>query len=132
MLIALRSQLRSSCLNSRFMTLSAAELEQRIQQARQGDQQALGSLLELYRAYLGLLVSPQITQLYQAKFSKSDVVQNTFLQAREAFGDFRGATEAELITWLRKILVTQLVSGKATFRSSATMTFFSSSIVRCK
>ena len=76
--------------------------------ARQGDEDALGGLLEAYRSYLRLLARLEIGRRLQAKIDASDVVQETFLQAHRAFGDFRGTTEAEVLQWLRKILATRL------------------------
>lgn len=69
---------------------------------------ALGQLLELYREYLALLARVQIGQRLQGKADPSDIVQDTFLEAHRAFGQFRGTTEAELVKWLRRILASQL------------------------
>ncbi len=38
----------------------------------------------------------------------SDLVQETFLEAHRAFGGFRGASEGEVLHWLRRILATRL------------------------
>src|SRR6516225_2109347 len=77
---------------------------QLLQQARAGDSVALGQLLELYRNYLGVLVSVEIGRRLQGKFDVADVIQDTFLEAHRHFGRFRGTTEAELMAWLRQIL----------------------------
>lgn len=76
--------------------------------ARDGDTDALGQLLELYRNYLAMIARMQIGPQFQRKFSASDVVQDTFVQAKRRFGDFNGASEGELTAWLREILVSQL------------------------
>src|SRR5262245_238218 len=78
--------------------------------ARAGDTAALGRLLELYRRYLGLLARVQIGQRLQGKVDAEDVVQETYLQAHRNFANFRGTSEAELIGWLRQILVAQLAT----------------------
>jgi RNA polymerase sigma-70 factor (ECF subfamily) len=39
----------------------------------------------------------------RTKMDDSDLVQQTFLQAHRALGDFRGKTEEELAAWLRQI-----------------------------
>ncbi len=88
--------------------LSALELSNLIERARQGSPDALGELLELYRSYLQLIASLQAGEQLQAKFSPSDLIQATFLQAQRGFRDFHGNSEGELITWLRKILASQL------------------------
>jgi len=78
--------------------------------ARTGDGSALGRLLELYRNYLKLLARLQIDRRLQVKLDASDVVQETFLEAHRDFGQFRGTTEGELVSWLRQILVTNLAN----------------------
>jgi RNA polymerase sigma-70 factor (ECF subfamily) len=78
--------------------------------ARAGDAQALGRLLELYRNYLTLLARVQFGQRLRGKADPSDVVQEAFLGAYRDFAGFRGTTEAELVSWLRKILATTLAA----------------------
>jgi RNA polymerase sigma-70 factor, ECF subfamily len=76
--------------------------------ARQGDGDGLGALLELYRNYLHLMARTQIDLHLQGRVSPSDLVQEAFVQACANFGKFRGATEQELLAWLRTILVNTL------------------------
>jgi RNA polymerase sigma-70 factor, ECF subfamily len=83
---------------------SEAIPDQLIAQARGGDQAALGTLLELYRNYLRLVARSQIGAALQVKEDPSDLVQETFLKAHGEFAGFRGQTEQELITGLRRIL----------------------------
>ena len=82
--------------------------EQLLAQARQGDGDCLGVLLELYRNYLHLLARTQIDLHLQGRVSPSDVVQETFVQACANFAQFRGGSEQELLAWLRRILVNTL------------------------
>jgi RNA polymerase sigma-70 factor (ECF subfamily) len=77
-------------------------------QARAGDAEALGLLLERYRNYLILLCRVQIGRRLQGKFDAADVVQETFLRAHSKFAQFHGATEAEFVGWLRQILASRL------------------------
>jgi RNA polymerase sigma-70 factor (ECF subfamily) len=86
----------------------SAEPEHLLQDAREGDPGALGRLLELYRRYLGLLARVQIGKRLQGKVDASDVVQDTFLDAHRNFPQFRGRSEAEFVTWLRRILAANL------------------------
>jgi RNA polymerase sigma-70 factor (ECF subfamily) len=72
--------------------------------ARAGSGPALGQLLELYQGYLALLARLQIGRRLQGKVDAADLVQDTFLEAHRHFPEFRGATEAELVCWLRQIL----------------------------
>jgi len=79
-----------------------------LQQARTGNESALGQLLESYSRYLTLLARVQIGRRIQGKVDAADVVQETFLEVHRQFPNFRGTTEAELVSWLRKILAGQL------------------------
>jgi RNA polymerase sigma-70 factor (ECF subfamily) len=81
-----------------------ADPDQLLRGARAGDGATLGRLLELYRRYLVLLARVQIGQRLQGKADASDLVQETFLNAHRNFAQFRGATEGELVAWLRQIL----------------------------
>lgn len=83
--------------------------EQLLGQARAGDADALGQLLELYRNYLATLARLQIGERLQGKVGASDVVQDAFLEAQRDFPQFKGKTEAELVSWLRQILASNLV-----------------------
>ena len=79
-----------------------------LQAARGGDAEALGQLLEAYRDYLRLLARLEVGRRLKAKVDASDLVQETFLQASRAFGEFRGRTESEMLAWLRKILASKV------------------------
>jgi RNA polymerase sigma-70 factor (ECF subfamily) len=77
-------------------------------EARRGEPEALGKLLEHYRNYLYLLARTQIDLHLRTRATASDLVQETFLQACRRFRQFRGSTEQELLAWLRRILVRNL------------------------
>jgi RNA polymerase sigma-70 factor (ECF subfamily) len=80
-----------------------------LRQARAGDAEARGRLLEAYRNYLALLARAQIGRRLRGKVDASDLVQEAFLKAHQDFAQFQGATEAELAAWLRQILAARLV-----------------------
>ena len=86
--------------------------------ARDGDLPALGQLLELYRNYLKLLARLQIDRRLRGKADPSDLVQETFLEAHRDFGQFRGTTEKELLSWLRQILVTNFANLVRRYRGT--------------
>jgi RNA polymerase sigma-70 factor (ECF subfamily) len=88
----------------------APELDHLIRRARAGDGPALGELLELYRNYLALLARYQVGRRLQRKMDDSDLIQETFLEAYRDFPQFRGNTEAELLSWLRRILASNLAN----------------------
>ena len=79
-----------------------------IGKARRGSKSSLGGLLEAYRNYLAVLAATRIEKRLLARVSPSDVVQETMLRAHKHFGQFRGSTEQELLSWLRQILVNNL------------------------
>jgi RNA polymerase sigma-70 factor (ECF subfamily) len=79
-----------------------------IRHAQQGDAQALGELLGLYRDYLKLLARLQIDRRLRRKLDASDAVQEAMATAHRSFGQFRGRSEHELLAWLRQILATSL------------------------
>ncbi len=81
-----------------------------ITSARRGSKSSIGELLQQYRNYLIVLATTQIEKRLQPRVSPSDVVQETMLRAHKNFGQFRGATEHELLAWLRQILVNNLAT----------------------
>jgi RNA polymerase sigma-70 factor (ECF subfamily) len=92
------------------MNSGSPDPEQLLRLARTGDGQALGRLLELYRNYLELLAWLQIGRRLRGKVDPSDLVQETFLEAHAAFAQFRGTTEAQLMSWLRHSLASNIAS----------------------
>ncbi len=79
-----------------------------LEEARRGNEAALGRLLESYSTYLTLLARVQIGRSVQGKVDAADLVQETFLDVHRQFSRFRGSTEAEFVSWLRRILAGQL------------------------
>ena len=77
-------------------------------QARSGDQQALGQILDAYRDYLRMLARGRVGQELRVRLDPSDLVQETLLEAQRDFGQFAGCSEGELTAWLRRILARNL------------------------
>ena len=76
-----------------------------IEDAREGDAEPLGQLLEFYRNYLTVLATTQLDRRLRRRMNPSDLVQETMLAAHHDFGQFRGRSKRELLAWLRQILI---------------------------
>jgi RNA polymerase sigma-70 factor (ECF subfamily) len=90
------------------MDRSASGVALQIRLAREGREDALGTLLGAYRNYLRVLAATCIDRDVRGKADPSDVVQEALLKAHQHFHDFRGTTEQEWIAWVRRILVNTL------------------------
>lgn len=90
-------------------------VEQWIANAQKGAPEALGRLLEACRHYLMLVANEELKTDLQGKFGASDVVQETLLEAQRDFGRFRGHSERELLAWLRRILLHNLLNHERQF-----------------
>jgi RNA polymerase sigma-70 factor (ECF subfamily) len=66
---------------------------------------------EQYRSYLRVLAIAQLPQRVQPRFDASDLVQETLMDAHRDWPQFDGSSENELLAWLRKILVHNLLSA---------------------
>lgn len=99
------------------MSQSAARIEELLTSARQGDRAAVDQILDLYRNYLSLLARTQIDINLARRVTPSDAVQETLLRAFKNFSRFRGASEAELVAWLRQILARSLADQARQARS---------------
>lgn len=86
-------------------------------QARAGNDDALSRLLELYRNYLRLLARVQIDRALVVRLDASDIAQDAMIGAFRDFGAFAGASEQELVAWLRTILMRTIVDQARHHRS---------------
>lgn len=85
--------------------LGSDGLAELLSQAKRGDPQQLGQLLQLYRNYLVILATAQLDARLRRRVSPSDLVQEAMLGAYRDFQQFRGGSERELLAWLRQILI---------------------------
>jgi RNA polymerase sigma-70 factor (ECF subfamily) len=79
-----------------------------LRDARAGNADALGRLLEGCRNYLLMVANRELSPVVQGKLGPSDLVQETLGKALEDFGRFQGGSEDELLAWLRCILRNRL------------------------
>jgi RNA polymerase sigma-70 factor, ECF subfamily len=96
----------------------AKEAAQWLPAARAGSQEALGRALEACRGYLLLVAQGELGPQLQAKGGASDLVQETLLDAVHDFGRFQGHTEAELLQWLRRLLLNNLADFTRQYRET--------------
>ena len=86
-----------------------------LRNAHAGSSKALGELLELCRPYLLLIANKEMRAELQGKVSPSDLVQDSFLEAQRDFDSFRGSRQAELLRWLRRILLHNVANENRKF-----------------
>lgn len=94
------------------------EFSRRLNQARGGCADAQGVIAEYCRGYLLAVAHDELDDTLKPKVAVSDVVQETFVRAQQGFADFRGKSEAELLAWLRRILLNQIVDVRRSYRQS--------------
>jgi len=93
-------------------------LEQLLQAARAGSTEALGRVFEGCRHYLLLVANEGLESDLHAKAGASDLVQDTFLEAQQAFIRFQGTSERDLLAWLRQILLHNLANFRRRYRQT--------------
>ncbi len=81
--------------------LSTTEL---VVASKDGDNEALGRLLEQYRGFLLMLAHRYLSERLRRRIDAADIVQITFLEAKRDLGAFRGTSPAEFAGWLRGML----------------------------
>src|SRR5579863_8254096 len=72
--------------------------------AKAGDGTALGRLLERYRNYVGLLVRLQVGRRLKSKVDIEDLLQEIWLEIHRKIPLFRGGSEREFLTWVRRVI----------------------------
>lgn len=99
-------------------TPEPAAFAQLIEAARNGDQGAVGQLIEDWRGYLLLIANQDLDRDIQAKVGPSDVVQESMLILQDRIGDFRGSSEPEFRAWIRQILKTNLEDSRRKYKQA--------------
>jgi RNA polymerase sigma-70 factor (ECF subfamily) len=79
-----------------------------LEQAKQGDREALGRLLEAQRPTLRRLAQQQLEGRIAVRVDASDIIQQTFLHAHRSFAQLAGQDERQLAAWLKGILDHQI------------------------
>src|SRR5580692_10538510 len=68
--------------------------------SRRGSADDLGQLLEWSRTYLLSMAEHELGSTLRPKAGASDLVQDSLLEARQAFERFQGTTREEFLAWL--------------------------------
>ncbi len=89
-------------------TTARCDVEEMLAEARRGEANGLGNLLQYYGNYLKLLVTTHLDAKLRARCSPSDIVQESYFEAHRDFEKFQGRTAGEFLAWLRKILVNNI------------------------
>lgn len=87
--------------------------------AQAGDRSALGRVLQGCRAYLLTFANAELNADLAAKEEASDLVQQSLLEAQQAFSRFGGTNETELLRWLRRIVKNNLLDLARRYRDTA-------------
>jgi RNA polymerase sigma-70 factor (ECF subfamily) len=100
------------------MATSEGAITSLLEAARAGSREALGQLLESCHGYLLMVANGELDADLRAKEGASDLVQETFLEAQRDFGQFRGASEAELLAWLRRLMLNNVANFTRRYRTT--------------
>lgn len=80
-----------------------------IRQARAGCDSALGVIVSRLQNYLLSVANAEMPPSVRSKFSGSDIIQQSMLEAHQSIGSFRGKSEGELKVWLKRIVLSNLI-----------------------
>lgn len=69
----------------------------------------ISRLLDRYRNYMTVLARAEMSPAVQTRVDASDIVQETMFELHKNFSQFRGSTEKELLAWLRRSLIRNIL-----------------------
>ncbi len=96
----------SSCLSSPYRLLPIAASEPSVGaliKRAHTNREALDRLFARYRPFLMVMARQQIGLRLAVRSDASDIVQQTLLDAYQAFSQFRGVSEPEFSRWIQEI-----------------------------
>ena len=73
-------------------------------------------VLRRYRGYLRMLAELQLDPRLRGKLDPSDIVQQSMIQAYEAWDQLRGASDGERLAWLKMIVARNVLHALRDFR----------------
>jgi RNA polymerase sigma-70 factor (ECF subfamily) len=77
----------------------------------------LARFIDSFQTYLRLVADRQLPEDVRAKVSPSDIIQNTYLEARRDFKRFSGNNDRELLAWLCQILLNNVKDAARHYQS---------------
>ena len=89
-----------------------------LSKAKSGSSDAVEQLLVHCRNYLLLVANRELDADLKGKFGASDLVQESLLEAHRDFDQFEGTSEADILAWLRKILLNNLGEQRKRFKGT--------------
>lgn len=95
--------------NPRASGDAACEL---LEAARGGSSEALGELLQSFRAYLLLIGERELKGPLRSRVAPSDLVQETFTHGQRSIASFEGQTYEQFGLWLRGILLHRVANAR--------------------
>lgn len=85
--------------------MNGPDRQESLGRALQGNQEALGDLLESYRNYLRMVAGERRPESLRGRLGESDLVQDTMAEALRTFNQFRGRDTQDFRRWLRGVVV---------------------------
>src|SRR5579871_2352696 len=83
------------------MTTDPSESSDLLRRASQGDERALGQLLERHRKRLRRMVRLRLDPRLQGRIDPSDVIQETYLEAADRLAEYLRDPKMPFFLWLR-------------------------------
>ncbi len=76
----------------------------------------IDAVLARYRGYLRMLAGLQLDPRLRSKLDPSDIVQQSMIQAYDAWNQLRGVSEGERLAWLKTIVARNVLHALRDFR----------------
>lgn len=83
-----------------------------VRRAQDGDELACSDWINRWRDYLLLIANQSLEPSLQVRVAPSDIVQQSMLDAQQNLAKFKGTTEAEFQTWLKRILKNNITDAR--------------------
>jgi RNA polymerase sigma-70 factor (ECF subfamily) len=96
------------------------QIEDWLRRARGGSCEALGQAFDACRQYLQIVAGRELANALRLHGGASDLVQETFLDAKKQFDNFCGQTAEQFLAWLTAILRSHAVNFTRQSRHTAT------------